>query len=326
MKRRIFLAGHRGMVGRALHRSLARKEQSAEIITRSRDELDLREQTDVRTFFNEEKPDVVILAAARVGGIHANATYPSAFLYDNLAVQTNVIQSAYESGVERLLFLGSSCVYPKFADQPIKESALLTGPLERTNEPYAIAKITGLKMCEYYRAEHGADFRSVMPSNLYGPFDNFDLETSHVLPALLRKFHEAKIAEASNVVLWGTGTPLREFTHVDDAADAAVFVLNLARERYDEVAASVGAFHVNVGSGDEISISELAKIVAQVVGFEGEISWDQTRPDGTPRKVMDVTALKSLGWRPKYTLREGIETAYAWFAHAFEAQDYRTNA
>ncbi|MEM6758519.1 MAG: GDP-L-fucose synthase [Pseudomonadota bacterium] len=313
MTRRIFLAGHRGMVGRAIGRRLRVLEPDVTVLRRTRTELDLREQADVRAFFKDKRPDVVILAAARVGGIQANATNPAQFIYDNLAVQTTVIHSAYEVGVSQLLFLGSSCVYPKLAEQPIRENALLTGPLEGTNEPYAIAKIAGLKMCEYYNAEYGTDFRCVMPSNLYGPYDNFDLETSHVLPALLRKFHEAKLRGSPEVQIWGSGTPQREFTHVDDMADASLHVMNLASSVYRDVTTQNGACHVNVGTGEEVSIMELAKLIASAVGYEGNLSFDRSRPDGTPRKVMDVSILKSLGWRPEFSLEDGIKDTYCWF-------------
>ena len=326
MTRRIFLAGHLGMVGRALHRRLEQIEPDTTVITRTRTELDLCEQADVRAFLKDVRPDVVILAAARVGGIQANATYPAQFIYDNLSIQTNVIHGAYEADVSQLLFLGSSCVYPKLAEQPIRESSLLTGPLEQTNEPYAIAKIVGLKMCEYYNSEFGVDFRCVMPSNLYGPYDNFDLETSHVLPALLRKFHEAKLSGRKEVLLWGSRKPLREFTHVDDMADASLFLLQLDKTQYDAATHQNGAFHVNIGTGEEVSILELAESIAGVVGYDGAIEFDLTHPDGTPRKVMDVSLLNSLGWRPKYSLKTGIDETYSWFETNFTSNTFRTNA
>ena len=296
--KRIFVAGHRGMVGGALVRRLA--DEPCEVITAGRDVLDLTDQAAVRDWFTTEKPDAVILAAARVGGIHANNTYPVDFLADNLTMQTNVITSAHAAGVEKLLFLGSSCIYPKFADQPITEDALLTGPLEPTNEWYAIAKIAGIKLCQAYRRQYGADFISAQPTNLYGPGDNYDLANSHVLPALLRKFHEAKQAGAPQVVVWGSGTPLREFLHVDDLADALVFLL---KEYSDEVP-------LNVGSGVEVSIRGLAETIARVVGYEAELVWDVSKPDGTPRKLMDSGRLHSLGWNRARGLEEGVRHAY----------------
>ena len=305
-----FLAGHRGMVGQAIARQLGHSD--AEIITRTRAELDLTDQAAVRAFFRETRPDTVILAAAKVGGILANSTYPAEFLYENLMIQNNVIHSAHEAGVERLLFLGSSCIYPKFAEQPITESALLTGPLEETNEPYAIAKIAGIKLCESYRRQYGADFRSVMPSNLYGPNDNFHPENSHVIPGLIRRFHEAASGDWPEVTLWGTGSPTREFLHVDDMASASLFVLGLERTRYEEITAA-GISHINVGSGDEISIRNLATLVARTTGFRGQIVQDTSKPDGTPRKVMDSSLLRSLGWTPGISLESGLADTYAWY-------------
>jgi GDP-L-fucose synthase len=303
--KRVFVAGHRGMVGGALVRRLA--SEGCEVLTASRAELDLTDQHAVRDWFAAHRPQAVFLAAAKVGGIHANNSYPVDFLAQNLQLQTNVITSAHETGVEKLLFLGSSCIYPKFAEQPIREEALLTGPLEPTNEWYAIAKIAGIKLCQAYRRQHGADFISAQPTNLYGPGDNYDLANSHVLPALLRKFHEAKEAGAPEVVVWGTGTPLREFLHVDDLADALVFLMKVYS---DEVP-------LNVGSGVEVSIRELAETIAKVVGYEATLTWDSTKPDGTPRKLMDSSRLHALGWNRARGLEEGIADAYAhWLAYA----------
>lgn len=299
--RRVFVAGHRGMVGAAVLRRLAR--EGCEIIVAGRDRLDLRDQAAVRAFIARERPDAVILAAAKVGGILANDAYPADFLYENLVIETNVIEGAFRAGVSKLLFLGSSCIYPKFAPQPIPESALLTGPLEPTNEWYAIAKIAGLKLCEAFRKQHGADFISAMPTNLYGPGDNFDLNSSHVIPALLRKAHEAKAAGARNLKIWGTGTPRREFLHVDDCADALVFLL----KNYS------GAEHVNVGSGTDVTIAELARLVMKVVGLDGQLEFDRERPDGTPRKLMSGEKIAAMGWRPAISLEEGLAAAYRWF-------------
>jgi len=299
--KRVFVAGHRGMVGAAVMRRLER--ENCEIVVAGRDRLDLRDQVGVRAFFAVEKPDAVILAAAKVGGILANDAYPADFLYENLVIETNVIEGAFRAGVSKLLFLGSSCIYPKFAPQPIPENALLTGPLEPTNEWYAIAKIAGLKLCEAYRKQHGADFISAMPTNLYGPGDNFDLNASHVIPALLRKAHEAKTAGARNLEIWGTGTPRREFLHVDDCADALVFLL----KSYS------GAEHVNVGSGTDVTIAELAHMVMEVVGLDGELEFDRSKPDGTPRKLMSGDKIADMGWRPSIRLRDGLASAYRWF-------------
>jgi GDP-L-fucose synthase len=311
--KRVFVAGHRGMVGSAIVRRL--KDEDCEILTASRSELDLRDQSGVRRWIAERKPDAVVLAAAKVGGILANDTYPADFLYENLVIETNVIEASFRSEVGKLIFLGSSCIYPKFAPQPIPEDALLTGPLEETNEWYAIAKIAGLKLCQAYRRQHGVDYISAMPTNLYGPGDNFDLEKSHVIPALMRKAHEAKLAGEKQLTIWGSGTPKREFLHVDDAADAMVSLL----KTYS------GDGHVNVGSGEDITILELAKLVASVVGFEGEIRNDPTKPDGTPRKLMDVSRLFETGWRPKYDLKTGLEDAYAWFREHVEKGEARLN-
>ncbi|WP_409564112.1 GDP-L-fucose synthase family protein [Methylobacterium sp. J-068] len=300
-RKRVLVAGHRGMVGSALVRRLA--SENCTVLTIGRDEVDLRRQAEVERWMASERPQALFLAAAKVGGIGANDTYPADFLYDNLMIEANLIRSAHAVGVEKLLFLGSSCIYPKMADQPIKESALLTGPLEPTNEWYAIAKIAGLKLCQAYRRQHGADFISAMPTNLYGPADNYDLENSHVLPALLRKVHEAKRAGLGMITLWGTGTPFREFLHVDDLADACVFLM----KHYS------GDEPVNVGSGQELTIRELAETIARVLDWEGELAFDTTKPDGTPRKLLDVTRLHDLGWQARIDLRTGIAGAYAWF-------------
>ena len=299
---RIFVAGHRGLVGSAIVRQL-QAEGYEHILTRTRSELDLQDGVAVRAFFQEYRPEFVFLAAAKVGGIQANNTYPAEFIYENLAIQNHVIHEAFASGASKLLFLGSSCIYPKLAEQPMREDILLTGPLEPTNEPYAIAKIAGLKMCEAYQRQYGFHTVSLMPTNLYGPNDSFDLQNSHVLPAMLRKFHEAKVSGASEVVIWGTGTPRREFLFSDDLAEAAVFLMRT----HDDPSL------VNVGVGEDISIYELATLVKDVVGFEGAITLDATKPDGTPRKLLDVTKVHGLGWRAKTTLEQGIPKAYQWF-------------
>jgi GDP-L-fucose synthase len=299
---KIFVAGHQGMVGSAMMRSLEAKEFSS-VLTRDSSELDLTNEQGVVQFFSEEKPAVVILAAAKVGGIKANNDFPVEFLLDNLRIQNNVIRSAYQTGVRKLLFLGSSCIYPKLAPQPIPENALLTGPLEPTNEPYAIAKIAGIKLCQAYAREYGANFISVMPTNLYGPNDNFDLERSHVLPALLRKAHEAKIRGEKKLVVWGTGEPRREFLHVEDLAAACLLLL----EKYDSPQI------INVGCGEDVRIRELAELIRDEVGFEGQLAWDETKPDGTPRKLLDVTRIRALGWQPTIPLREGVAQTYKWF-------------
>ena len=299
---KIFVAGHRGMVGSALIRALEAAGFS-KLLKRDRSELDLGDSAAVSKFFSKEKPEVVIFAAAKVGGIKANNDQPVEFLLENLRVQNSVIAAAHENGARKLLFLGSSCIYPKLAPQPIPESALLSGPLEPTNEAYAIAKIAGVKLCQAFSREYGANFVSAMPTNLYGPNDNFDLETSHVLAALLRKAFEAKKSSARELVVWGTGTPHREFLHVDDCAAACLFLL----EKYDSPEI------VNVGCGEDISIRELAELVCEVVGFDGELSWDKTKPDGTPRKLLDVSKLRELGWTPTIPLRDGIAQTYDWF-------------
>jgi len=308
---RIFVAGHRGMAGSAIVRRL-QAAGCSNLLLRTRSELDLTRQADTEAFFRAERPDVVFLAAARVGGIYANSTWPADFIRDNLAIAANVIEAAWRSGCQRLLFLGSSCIYPRLAPQPMPENALLTGPLEPTNEPYAIAKIAGIKMCEAYNRQYGTDYRSVMPTNLYGPHDNFDLETSHVMPALLRKFHEAKTGGAPAVEVWGSGRPRREFLHVDDMADACVFLMGLPQERLAAVAPATLS-HVNVGTGEDIAIGELAALIREVVGYEGEIRFNADYPDGAPRKLLDISLLRGLGWQPKIGLRDGVRSAYAWF-------------
>lgn len=299
---RIYVAGHRGLVGSSIMRELE-KQGYTNIVTRTHAELDLTRQADVEAFFESENIEYVFLSAAKVGGIHANNTYPAQFIYDNLMIETNIIHCAYKYKVKKLLFLGSSCIYPKLCPQPIKEEYLLTDSLETTNEAYAIAKITGIELCKFYRRQYGCDFISAMPTNLYGINDNFDLETSHVLPALMRKFHEAKINGDSEVVMWGTGKALREFLYVDDLANALVFLMN---NYSDEI-------HVNVGTGEDLPIGELAEIIKEVVGFEGKIVRDETKPDGTPKKLLDVSLLNNMGWKHKTGLKEGIETVYKWY-------------
>lgn len=317
-----YVAGHRGMVGGAILRRLQARGET-EIVTRTSAELDLTDQAAVRAFFTAEKPDVVILAAAKVGGIHANNTYPAEFIYENLMIECNVIHAAHDTGVQRLLQLGSSCIYPREAEQPMREDALLTGVLEATNEPYAIAKIAGIKICESYNRQYGRDYRSVMPTNLYGPGDNFHPENSHVLPALIRRFHEAAQEGAEEVVLWGTGKPRREFLHVDDMAEASLFVLDLDRETY---AANTEPMlsHINVGTGSDVTIRELADMVADVTRFRGRIVQDTTKPDGTMRKLMDVSRLARMGWQAKIGLREGIESTYHWFLDGLKTGSIRS--
>jgi len=301
--KRVWVAGHRGMVGSALVRRLAR--ENCEILTVDRKTVDLTNQAQTHDWVMAERPQAVFLAAARVGGILANDTYPADFLYDNLMIEANIIEASRRAGVEKLLFLGSSCIYPKFAPQPIPEDTLLTGPLEPTNEWYAIAKIAGIKLAQAYRRQHGCDFISAMPTNLYGPEDNFDLQTSHVLPALIRKAHEAKVSGASELVIWGTGKPRREFLHVDDCADALVFLI----QRY------AGESHVNVGSGEDVTIRELAELVCEAVGFKGGLAFDPSKPDGTPRKLMSAEKLKGMGWAPRIGLHQGITDTYAKFSN-----------
>ncbi|MCC8996107.1 MAG: GDP-L-fucose synthase [Nitrosomonas sp.] len=316
---KIYVAGHNGMVGSAIIKRLKARQEKGEaikLITRSHAELDLTDQASVRDFFSDEQPDVVILAAAKVGGIYANNTYPAEFIYQNMMMECNVLHQAWMAGVKRFLFLGSSCIYPKFAPQPMREDTLLTGTLEPTNEPYAIAKIAGIKLCESYNrqygASHGVDYRSVMPTNLYGPGDNFHPENSHVVPALIRRFHEAVVSNATEVVIWGSGKPYREFLHVDDMAEASLFVLDLPRDRYTANTLPMLS-HINVGTGKEVTIAELAVLVAQITSFSGRIVFDSTKPDGTPRKLMDVSRLKNMGWSAKIDLHEGLKDTYRWY-------------
>jgi GDP-L-fucose synthase len=304
LQNKVYVAGHRGLVGSAISRRL-RADGHENILERSSSDLDLRDARAVEAFFASERPEYVFLAAARVGGILANATYPADFLRDNLLIELNVIEAAYRHGVRKLLLLGSSCIYPKFAPQPIKEEYLLTGTLEPTNEAYAVAKIAGIKLCQSYNEQHGTDFICAMPTNLYGPGDNFDLETSHVLPALIRKFHEAKKRGLPEVTVWGTGTPRREFLYVDDLADSCLYMMNCYS----------GNDIVNVGVGDDVSIAELAEMVREIVGYDGEIVYDASKPDGTPRKLLDISRLSALGWRSRIPLKAGIEQTYDWYAH-----------
>jgi GDPmannose 4,6-dehydratase/GDP-L-fucose synthase len=307
---RIYVAGHRGMVGGAITRQL--EARGDEVIVRTHAELVLLDQRAVRAFMEKERPDAVVLAAAKVGGIHANNTYPAQFIYENLMMECNVVHQAFEAGVRRLLFLGSSCIYPRAVPQPMREDALLTGVLEPTNEPYAIAKIAGIKLCESYNRQYGVDYRSVMPTNLYGPGDNFHPENSHVLPALMRRFHEAVEESRDEVVIWGTGTPRREFLHVEDMAQASLFVLDLDQWTYADNTDPMLS-HINVGYGDDVSIADLAQLIAEVTGFTGRISFDATKPDGTARKLMDVSRLREMGWAAKIPLEEGVRTTYEWF-------------
>ena len=311
MKKRVFVAGHQGMVGSAIIRALE-KAGDAEIITRTRSELDLLDQAAVFRFFNQHAVDEVYLAAAKVGGIWANNTYPAEFIYQNLIIEANIIHVAFQAGVRKLLFLGSSCIYPKLAEQPIAESSLLQGALEPTNEPYAIAKIAGIKLCESYNRQYGPDYRSVMPTNLYGINDNFHPENSHVVPALLRRFHEAKMQDLPSVTVWGSGSPMREFLYVDDMASACLHVMNLPKEVYGEHVLPMSS-HINVGTGKDCTIRELANTIARAVGYRGDILWDTSKPDGTPRKLLDVGLLKRLGWQYSVELDEGIERTYQWF-------------
>jgi len=313
---KIYIAGHRGMVGSAIVRQLLADGHSPEsLVLRTSAELDLTDQAAVRAFMQAEKPDVVIVAAAKVGGIHANNTYPAEFIYQNLMIECNVIHEAFNIGVQKLLFLGSSCIYPRMADQPMREDALLTGTLEPTNEPYAVAKIAGIKLCESYNRQYGVDYRSVMPTNLYGPGDNFHPENSHVVPALIRRFHEAKESGAEEVVIWGSGKPFREFLHVDDMAAASLFVLNLPVDQY-EANTQPMISHINVGSGQEVSIGDLARLVGEVVGFTGTIAFDADKPDGAPRKLMDSSRLADMGWTASISLKDGLADAYRWFLDA----------
>jgi nucleoside-diphosphate-sugar epimerase len=313
---KIYVAGHRGLVGSAIVRQLQQRGFD-NLVTRTHAELDLLNQAAVADFFAAEKPDYVILAAARVGGIHANNTYPADFIYDNLMIEANVVHSAYANGVERLLFLGSSCIYPRDVAQPMREDALLTGVLESTNEPYAIAKIAGIKLCESFNRQHGTDFRSVMPTNLYGEGDNFHPENSHVIPALMRRFHEARQRGDSEVVVWGSGKPMREFLHVDDMAAASLFVLDLDKPTY-EANTQPMLSHINVGTGVDCTIRELAETMAEVVGFDGALTFDASKPDGTPRKLMDVSRLRAMGWEASIGLKEGLAATYQWFLENVE--------
>tara|TARA_R110001592_G_scaffold45986_1_gene146669 strand:- start:149 stop:1123 length:975 start_codon:yes stop_codon:yes gene_type:complete len=308
---KIFVAGHRGMVGSAIIRQL-QAQGYTNIVTRTRSELDLLNQQAVADFFAQEKPSAVYLAAAKVGGIHANNTFPAEFIYENMMMEANIVHQAYVSGVKKLLFLGSSCIYPKLATQPMQETALLTGRLEETNEPYAIAKIAGIKLCESYNRQYGVDYRSVMPTNLYGPHDNFHPENSHVIPAMLRRFHEAVLTNAEKVVVWGSGKPMREFLYVDDMAAASIHVMNLDSDTYQEHTQPMLS-HINVGTGQDCTIRELAETIAKVTGFKGELEFDATKPDGAPRKLMDVSRLDLLGWKASVSLEEGLRQAYQWF-------------
>lgn len=312
---KIYVAGHRGMVGSAIVRKL-QADGFNNIVVRTHAELDLTNQEAVNTFFKEERPDQVYLAAAKVGGIHANNTYPAEFIYQNLMMEANVIHAAWKHAVQKLLFLGSSCIYPKLVEQPMREDALLTATLEPTNEPYAIAKIAGIKLCESYNRQYGVDYRSVMPTNLYGPGDNYHPENSHVIPALIRRFHEAKVLNKPDVVIWGTGSPRREFLYVDDMATASVHVMNLGKDVYDQYTSPMQS-HINVGYGNDVTIADLAHAVGEAVGYSGEIKFDISKPDGTPRKLMDSERLNSLGWNPQVDLKNGLKKAYADFlAHA----------
>lgn len=306
--KKIFVAGHRGMVGSAIYRHL-QKQAEVEIIMRTRDELDLCNQSAVREFMKSEKPDEIILTAAKVGGIHANNTYPAEFIYQNLQIQNNVIHAAHVSDVQKLLFLGSSCIYPRQVQQPMREDALLTGTLEPTNEPYAIAKIAGIKMCESYNRQYGRDYRCVMPTNLYGPGDNYHPENSHVVPALIRRFHEAKENNLGEVIVWGSGTHMREFLYVDDMAEASLFVHKLPRSTFEKSTQPMLS-HINIGTGNDVTIRELAETIKNIIGFSGELGFDRSKPDGTPRKLMDISLLSNLGWKASVSLKSGLERSY----------------
>jgi GDP-L-fucose synthase len=311
---KIYVAGHRGLVGSAIVRKL-QSEGYNNLVLKTHTELDLLNQKAVADFFVKEKPEYVFLAAAKVGGILANNTYPAQFIFENLQIQNNIIHNSYLNGVKKLLFLGSSCIYPRECPQPMKEEYLLTGVLEQTNEPYAIAKIAGIKMCQSYNRQYGTNFIAAMPTNLFGPGDNFDLESSHVLPALIRKFHESKISQRPFVVMWGTGRPRREFLHVDDVADAVVFLMNNFNPTKEQNIQ--GEMFVNVGRGEDLTVSELGEMIGRVVDYDGEIQWDTTRPDGTPQKLLDVSKLKAMGWQPRYSLEEGLRQSYEWFKTNF---------
>lgn len=307
---KIFIAGHGGMVGSAIHRCLDTSKN--EIITADRNVLDLTNQAEVNSFFQSQEINEVYLAAAKVGGIYANNHYPANFIYENIIIEANIINAAHQNDVNKLLFLGSSCIYPKFSEQPMKEESLLSGYLESTNEPYAIAKIAGIKLCESYNRQYNRDYRSVMPTNLYGINDNFHSENSHVVPALIRRFHEAKISNDSSVIAWGTGMPKREFLFVDDMAEASIFVMNLEKSNYDSSTTPMNS-HINIGSGIDCTIKELTELISQVVGYSGKIKWDSSKPDGTKRKLMDVSRINNLGWSPKFSLEDGISKTYEWF-------------
>jgi len=309
--KKIYVAGHKGMVGSAICRQLSNKKD-IELITANKENLDLISQTSVEDFLREKNPDIVIIAAAKVGGINSNNTYPAQFIYENLQIQNNLIHFSHASNIQKLLFLGSSCIYPKFAKQPMSEDALLSGKLESTNEPYAIAKIAGIKMCESYNRQYQRDYRSIMPTNLYGPGDNFHPMNSHVLPALLKRFHEAKKSKDKKVKVWGTGLPKREFLHVDDMASASIFVMNLSKSEYEKKISPMCS-HINIGSGQDVSIIDLAKMIKEVVGFKGKIIFDTSKPDGSPQKLMDISILKNLGWRENFDLLRGIKDTYTWF-------------
>ncbi len=315
---KIFVAGHKGLVGSAVQRKLE-KEGYRNLVVRTSDELDLTRQAEVETFFSEESPEYVFLCAAKVGGIMANSTYPADFIYQNVMIAANVIHASFRRGARKLLNLGSSCIYPKHAPQPLKEDCLLTGTLEPTNEAYAVAKIAAIKLCRYYNEQYGTNFLSVMPTNLYGPGDNFDLDTSHVLPALIRRFHEAKAASVPEVTLWGTGSPLREFLYVDDLSDACVFLMQ------EHHARDIGEF-INIGTGEDLSIRELAELIARVVGYDGDIRWDPAKPDGTPKKLLDVSRVNALGWKAKMGLEEGIKCVYSWYREEIFKQLHKKSA
>jgi len=315
---KIFVAGHKGLVGSAVQRKLE-KEGYRNLVVRTSDELDLTRQAEVEAFFSEESPEYVFLCAAKVGGIMANSTYPADFIYQNVMIAANVIHASFRRGARKLLNLGSSCIYPKHAPQPLKEDCLLTGTLEPTNEAYAVAKIAAIKLCRYYNEQYGTNFLSVMPTNLYGPGDNFDLDTSHVLPALIRRFHEAKAASVPEVTLWGTGSPLREFLYVDDLSDACVFLMQ------EHHARDIGEF-INIGTGEDLSIRELAELIARVVGYDGDIRWDPAKPDGTPKKLLDVSRVNALGWKAKMGLEEGIKCVYSWYREEIFKQLHKKSA